>query len=183
MLRLCCWSRISLALAPFPLCTPSRSIFGSPAPSGLSCGVDFHIPVSQNPPRPTAPPTRPPLVLPLVSTLQLLFWISQIAPVTSSLPSTSPPTELHAPLPRTLHPEHVRPGARTHVTDRCVLRCPCRRGSAGAFQAQGGATALPCPGCCSKPVREHRGFTPLPWNSLSPRLRDKICLLCARAEF
>lgn len=116
MLHLCCWSRISLTLAPFPLCTPSRSIFGSLAPSGLSCGVDFHIPVSQNPPQPTAPPTRPPLVLPLVSTLQLLFWISQIAPVTSSLPSTSPPTELHPALAPSTPSTCAREPVRTSLT-------------------------------------------------------------------
>lgn len=42
-------------------------------------------------------PTPP--LHPLISTLQLLFWISQIAPVRSSDPSPLPPTELH----RTLH--------------------------------------------------------------------------------
>lgn len=41
-------------------------------------------------------PTPP--LHPLISILQLLFWISQIAPVRSSDPSPLPPTELHCTL-------------------------------------------------------------------------------------
>lgn len=41
-------------------------------------------------------PTPP--LHPLISTLQLLFWISQIAPVRSSDPSPLPPTEPHCTL-------------------------------------------------------------------------------------
>lgn len=113
MLCLCCWSSISLALSPFPLCTPSRSILGPLPPSGPSCGADFRIAVSQNPPWPTAPPTRPPPSP--VSTFQLLFWISQTAPVRSSLPSTLPPTEPSCRLP-SLPPSPAR-----------APRSPCTR--------------------------------------------------------
>lgn len=48
------------------------------------------------PPFPPTPPPSPAPCLLLTPTLQLLFWISQIAPVRSSDPSPLPPTELQS---------------------------------------------------------------------------------------
>lgn len=158
---------------------PVRSISGPLPPSGPSCGADFGLPEA---PRPTAPPSRPPRPRSLPSSC--CFGLVKQLLSDPAFPPLCHPRSRAAPSPRSRLPQHVRPGAHARVTDRCVSRCLCGRGQ-GAFQAQGGATALvwrsQLPVCCSKPVREHLGFTPLPWNSALPCLQDAFfCLLCVR---
>lgn len=111
-----------------------------PPPLWLTWGINFHIPLpffpkscsTDSPPASfTSPPPSPPLH-PSSPTLQLLFWISQMAPVRSSDPFPLPPTELHCTVcllpflspPRRVFPVHVHTN-HTDVSDRCVSRCLC----------------------------------------------------------
>lgn len=177
---LCCWSRISLALALFPCWTPSEVFRALFPPRGLHAE---QILVSQKPPPPAPGPAQPPTSSRSLPSSCCFGLVKQLLS-DPAFPPLCHPRSRAAPSPRCRLPQHVRPGAHAHVTDRCVSRCLCGRGQ-GAFQAQGGATALVwrshLPVCCSKPVGEHLGFTPLPWNSALPRLQDAFfCLLCVR---
>lgn len=114
--------------------------FDTPPPPWLTWGINFHIPLpflpkscsTDSPPASLpSPPPSPPLH-PSSPTLQLLFWISQMAPVRSSDPFPLPPTELHCTVcllpflspPRRVFPVHVHTN-HTDVSDRCVSRCLC----------------------------------------------------------
>lgn len=143
--------------------------FGPSSPLG---GL-FRTSVSQKPPRLLAPPPRPPLSL--LATFQLLFWISQTAPVRSSLPSHfCHPRSRAAPPPRPPVPSTcAQEPSRTSLTGAC--QGASVGGAGGAFRPRearrrlcGVLTSV----CCCKAAREHLGSTPLPWNSAWVRFQD-----------
>lgn len=151
------------------------------------------------PPFPTSCTSPTPPLHPLIPTLQLLFWISQIAPVRSSVPSLLPPTEQHCTLPLAPSPSPPRVSLsstcrKTHadVLDRCVSKVPLWAGlqrfqrAAPAFFLFRSRKARRCWRathtsrccCCSKPDKERPKFFLLPWNSPSLSTAPLVFFMC-----
>lgn len=126
-----------------------------------------------------APPPRPPPSL--LATFQLLFWISQTAPVRSSLPShfchpqsrAAPSTTPRFPPPPPILSTCAQEPSRTSLTGAC--QGASVGWAVGAFRPRearrrwcGVLTSV----CCSKAAREHLGSTLHPWNSAWVRFQD-----------